>query len=82
MTITTKLCDAPSGVVLRVLEIKTSPAASHRLLTLGLRVGDSIIKFGAALWGPVLVKNTAHPASKIAIGQGIARRILVGHDAP
>jgi Fe2+ transport system protein FeoA len=47
---------------------------------MGIHMGDSIAKLNDSRWSPVLIRNLTTRSSKIAIGQGLARKILVGDD--
>jgi len=49
---------------------------------MGIHVGDAIVKLNRSRWSPVLIRNLTTRSSKIAIGQGLAKKILVGDDKP
>jgi len=70
----------PSGIPHKIVEIKSGLEARKKLLAMGIHVGDSIIKLNHSRWSPVLIRNVTTRSSKIAIGQGLARKILVGDD--
>ncbi|MDI6699334.1 MAG: FeoA family protein [Candidatus Saccharicenans sp.] len=71
------LLDVPQGRKFRIVEIKGGPGLHRRLLSLGFHRGDLIALDGEALLGgPVLVKNL-NSDTRIALGRGIARKILV-----
>jgi Fe2+ transport system protein FeoA len=70
----------PSGIPHKIIEIKAGLEARKKLLSMGIHVGDSIIKLNHSRWSPVLIRNLTTRSSKIAIGQGLARKILVGDD--
>jgi Fe2+ transport system protein FeoA len=69
-----------SGMPQKIIEIKAGLEARKKLLSLGIHVGDSIIKLNHSRWSPVLIQNLTTHSSKIAIGQGLAKKILVGDD--
>ena len=77
---TTSLNLVPSGVPHIIVEIKAGLEARKKLLTMGIHVGDSIIKLNHSRWSPVLIRNVTTRSSKIAIGQGLANKIWVGDD--
>jgi Fe2+ transport system protein FeoA len=70
----------PGNIPLRIIEIKAGQDAKRKLLAMGFHVGDSIVKLNDSRWSPVLIRNLTTRSSKIAIGQGLARKILVGDD--
>lgn len=49
-------------------------------MALGIHVGDFISKINQSRWSPVLIQNLTTHSSKIAIGHGLARKIMVGDD--
>lgn len=72
-----RLAEAPQGVPLRIVEILGGHGIRRRLLALGFHVEDIIEKNSNALFGgPILVKNVATDTS-VALGRGIAQKILV-----
>jgi Fe2+ transport system protein FeoA len=74
------LVEAPPGNELEVIEIDAGMSAKHRLISMGVHAGDKIIKYNGSSWGPVLIKNITVDSSKIAIGRGLAAKILVGYE--
>jgi 3-oxoacyl-[acyl-carrier-protein] synthase II len=70
----------PRNIPQRVIEIKAGHESKRKLLALGIHMGDSIVKLNDSRWSPVLIRNLTTRSSKIAIGQGLARKILVGDD--
>jgi len=70
----------PRNIPQRVIEIKAGHEAKRKLLALGIHMGDSIVRLNDSRWSPVLIRNLTTRSSKIAIGQGLARKILVGDD--
>jgi Fe2+ transport system protein FeoA len=71
---------APCDTPLVIVEIKAGQEAKRKLLAMGLHVGDCIAKLNHPRWSPVLIRNLTTRSSKIAIGQGLAKKILVGDD--
>ena len=67
----------PCHIPHRIVEIKAGMEAKRKFLAMGLHVGDSIIKLNRSNWSPVLIRNLTTGSSKIAIGQGLASKILV-----
>jgi len=71
------LTEAPFNVPLRVVEILGGHGARRRLLSMGFHRGDVIeLDSQAILNGPLVVRNV-ETDTKIALGRGIAQRILV-----
>lgn len=70
----------PSGMPHKIVEITAGLEARKKLLSMGIHVGDAIIKLNHSRWSPVLLRNLTTHSSKIAIGQGLAKKILVGND--
>jgi Fe2+ transport system protein FeoA len=71
----------PSGRPFKITQITAGLEARKKLLSLGIHVGDSIVKLNHSRWSPVLIRNLTTHSSKVAIGQGLARKIMVGDDA-
>ncbi len=74
------LTNAPSNKNLRVVSINAGTTAKQRLISLGIHVGDEIVKLNENGRGPVLVKNVTLNSSKIAIGYGLAMKIFVDYE--
>lgn len=71
------LTEAPFNVPLRVVEILGGHGARRRLLSMGFHKGDLIeLDSQAILNGPLVVRNV-ETDTKIALGRGVAQRILV-----
>jgi len=68
---------APRDIPQRIVDFSAGQEAKRKFLAMGLHVGDTILKLNAPHWSPVLIRNLTTRSSKIAIGQGLARRILV-----
>jgi Fe2+ transport system protein FeoA len=71
---------APRNIPQIVIEIKAGHEAKRKLLAMGIHMGDAIVKLNDSRWSPVLIRNLTTRSSKIALGQGLARKILVGDD--
>lgn len=71
------LAEAPSERRLKVLEINAGADIRKRLSVMGLHVDDVLIKQTWAKWGPVLVENISNGSAKMAIGRGLADKIMV-----
>jgi Fe2+ transport system protein FeoA len=76
MTLDLAPCDTPQ----KISEIRAGTEAKRKLLAMGLHVGDVIIKLNQPHWSPVLIRNLTTRSSKLAIGQGLAKKILVEDD--
>jgi Fe2+ transport system protein FeoA len=74
------LVEAPPDNELEVIQIEAGTSAKQRLISMGVHAGDKIIKYNGSSWGPVLIKNITVNSSKIAIGRGLASKILVGYE--
>jgi Fe2+ transport system protein FeoA len=74
------LHQVPSGKPFRIVEITAGLESRKKLLALGIHVGDFISKINLTRWSPVLIRNLTTHSSKIAIGHGLARKIMVGDE--
>jgi len=72
----------PRNIPHVIVEIKAGMEAKRKLLAMGLHAGDAIVKLNDPRWSPVLIRNLTTRSSKIAIGQGLARKILVADAKP
>ncbi len=72
-----KLTDAPADKKLKIKEITAGGDIKRHLTIMGLHVNDILIKQTWAKWGPVLVQNLSNSESKVAIGRGLADKIIV-----
>lgn len=75
------LLEAPADVELAVLEINAGRKAKQRLISMGLHVGDKLMKFNDSTWCPVLVKNITLDSTKTAIGKKLAAKIMVTYES-
>ena len=76
------LDQAAVGTPHQIIEISAGIEARKKLLAMGIHVGDFISKLNRARWSPVLIKNLTTRSSKIAIGQGLARKISLADAKP
>jgi Fe2+ transport system protein FeoA len=74
------LHQAPCGRSVKIIEILAGMEAKKKLLALGIHAGDVISKVSQSHWSPVLIRNLTTRSSKIAIGQGLARKIMVSDE--
>ena len=71
------LLDAPKNKSMRIVDLLGGDGVRRRLFAMGFHKGDIIeLDSQAILQGPVLVWNVSTDA-KIALGRGIAQKILV-----
>jgi len=76
------LLDAPSNTELEVLEINAGHKAKARLISMGLHMGDKVLKYNENSWCPVLIRNVTLNSAKIAIGKRLAEKIMVRYEKP
>jgi Fe2+ transport system protein FeoA len=74
------LHQVPSGKACKIIEIAAGLETRKKLLALGIHVGDFVSKINQTRWSPVLIRNLTTHSSKIAISQGLARKIMVGDE--
>lgn len=74
------LNQVPVSKPYKIVQITAGLEARKKLLSLGIHVGDFISKINQSRWSPVLIRNITTQSSKIAIGHGLARKILVGDE--
>jgi len=73
----TSLPEIEPGVTVRIVEITGGESVRRRLYALGLHLGDRIeLAARGILGGPVLVRHEGSGIT-VAIGRGIARKIMV-----
>jgi Fe2+ transport system protein FeoA len=73
------LYDAPANKELKVTDIFSGLEAKRRLLSIGIRQSDILIKLNSPPWGAVLVKNISTGSTKLAVGRNLARKIMVDY---
>lgn len=71
------LANAPVEGKLKIIKIDAGREARGRLTALGFHPGDIVLRLSNGNWGPILVKNMSINSSKIALGRGMAEKILV-----
>lgn len=71
------LAEAPAERKLKVLEINAGSDVKKRLAVMGLHTNDVLVKQTWAKWGPILVSNESNSNAKVAIGRGLADKIIV-----
>jgi Fe2+ transport system protein FeoA len=71
------LSEAPAEIELKICNIVSGVEAKRKLGSLGLRVDDMLIKKNDSRWGPILVQNLSTGALKVALGRGLADKIIV-----
>ena len=74
------LNQVPIGIPYKIIEITAGLESRKKLLALGIHVGDFISKMNQSRWSPVLIRNLTTHSTKIAIGHGLARKIMVGDE--
>lgn len=74
------LLDAPAKKELEVLRINAGHKAKQRLISMGVHMGDKLMKYNGISWCPVLVKNITLDSAKIAIGHRLAAKITVRYE--
>lgn len=71
------LADAPFNVPLRIVDIGGGQAVKRRLLSMGFNRGDVIkLDVEAIMEGPLVVRNVTL-GTRVALGRGIAGKIIV-----
>jgi Fe2+ transport system protein FeoA len=74
---TMRLTEAPRGRLLRIADVQGGEGVRRRLFSLGFHRGDLVeVDTQGILRGPLLVRNLTADTS-VALGRGIAYRILV-----
>jgi Fe2+ transport system protein FeoA len=74
------LVEAPVNFKLKISDIQSGMEAKRQLNHIGLHEDDLLIKVNNNKWGPVLIRNLSNGISKIAIGRGLAEKILVEYE--
>jgi ferrous iron transport protein A len=73
------LADTGSGESVRVVEIKAGRSVRSRLLGMGIMPGSEIRVLSGGRGGPVII---AQNDCRMALGQGMSRRIVVTRMEP
>lgn len=74
------LVEAPSEIMLKINEILSGNEMRRKLSNLGLHVDDVVIKVNDNKWGPVLLQNLTNDYVKVALGRGLAEKIIVTYE--
>ncbi|HOK23599.1 MAG TPA: FeoA family protein [Candidatus Hydrothermia bacterium] len=73
------LNEAKLNDLLIVKGIKAGRKAYRRLVSLGINVGDRIRVLHSAPFGGAILVEDLDSGIKVALGQGLARKIIVEH---
>lgn len=73
-----RLNEAPENGLYKVVEIDAGRGASEKLSNLGIFPGDIIRRLNKPNGGPVLLAK-GEGGGKIAVGKGLAGKIMVAH---
>ena len=73
------LTEALSKKKLVISEILSGQDIKRRLGSMGIHKNDSLIKINDTKWGPVLVQNVSNGTGKVALGRGLAEKIIVNY---
>jgi len=71
------LAEAPAERKLKVVQVNAGSDIKKHLSVLGIHIDDILVKQTWAKWGPILVSNESNGYSKVAIGRGLADKIMV-----
>lgn len=71
------LIEAPENQKLRVVDINSGKEAKRKLISIGIRVNDIILKINSPGLGAILVQNISTDATKVALGKGLGYKINV-----
>lgn len=74
------LTDAPIEKTLRVIEIISGIEAKRKLNSMGIHIEDRLVKLNNQKWVPVLIKNVDNGSNVLALGQGLASKIIVEYE--
>ena len=75
------LLSAPAKIELKVIDMtEIKEDAQRRLASMGIRIGDNLIKLNEVNWGPVLIQNISLNATKLGLGRNIAANIFVEYE--
>ncbi|MBM2817247.1 MAG: Ferrous iron transport protein [Ignavibacteria bacterium] len=74
------LIDAAPEKKLKVRNISSESDFKKRLITIGIHKDDFLIKINQSKFGPVLIRNLSSGAAKLALGRGVAVKIIVEYD--
>ncbi len=71
------LTEAPSEKKLKISDILSGSEVRKKLSSMGIHTDDFLVKINNTKWGPVLVQNISNGSSKVALGRGLAEKIIV-----
>jgi len=75
------LYDVDEDREVRVVDIVSGREAKRRLMSIGIKYSDILIKLNSPSWGALLVKNISTGSTKIALGRNLAKKIMVEYVA-
>lgn len=75
------LYDVDEDREVRVVDIFSGREAKRRLMSIGIKYSDILIKLNSPSWGALLVKNISTGSTKIALGRNLAKKIMVEYVA-
>ncbi len=75
------LYDVDENREVRVVDIFSGREAKRRLMSIGIKYSDILIKLNSPSWGALLVKNMSTGSTKIALGRNLAKKIMVEYVA-
>jgi Fe2+ transport system protein FeoA len=79
--ITNNLFEAPDNIELKVKKISSAIESKRKLLSIGIRPDDFIIKLASPTIGAILVRNVSTGSTRLALGRGLARNIEVEYQS-
>ncbi len=65
---------------LKVIQIDSDLESKKKLFSLGIQIEDYIVKLNGYKWGAILVKNITSDNTMVALGRGLAKKILVEYE--
>jgi len=71
------LLEAPENQKLKVVEINSGKEAKRKLISIGIRINDIILKINSPGLGAILVQNISTESTKVALGKGLGSKINV-----
>jgi len=75
------LSDAPCNISLKILQINSEIVTRKKLLSMGIRPEDSLMKIMEMNWGGVIVQNLSTNSTKLALSRSLANDIIVDYAA-
>ncbi len=74
------LTEADSKKNIIIKEIISGMRAKRKLSSMGLHINDLLIKLNDSGQGPVLIENVSNGNYKLALGRGLAEKIIVEYE--